>query len=185
MTLAFNEGHAHRSAKRNPPAKAKPPANGRRKADSKPEPKIAEVVGQWPLPLHKQDYASEPEPMARGEWPSFCAKALHLAELDAKRRKNPFGRNQRIAAQMKVASTTIRRAVGSFPKIVAFADGSKTLARNIAQIPFASAVILANWANRDRKAALKALDECRRGMGTKALAMLEAQSRHDDDRAHA
>ena len=174
MSLAFNDGYGLRARGR---AARGASQSGRRNGKSPPKSPAQAAIESWPIPLHKQDYENEREPMARGEWPSFCAKAMHLAELDSKRRKNPFGRNQRIANQMRVASTTIRRAVGSFPKIVKFANGSKTLARNLAQIPFASAVILANWALRDRKAALKALDECRHGMGTKQLAAAEAEAR--------
>lgn len=128
----------------------------------------------WPLPVHAQNYKAISEPMARGEWPSFCAEAIRLAALDD---KGANGRNGRIARKMWVATTTVRRAVGSFAAIIAFADGERAIARKLSEIPFASAVILANWAKRDRDAALEALEECVQGMGTATLSAREVEAR--------
>lgn len=128
----------------------------------------------WPIPLPSNAHPPSSEPMARGAWPAFCAEATRLYDLDNKGRN---GRNGRVAKKLKVATTTIRRAVGSFPAIIAFANGNKVIARSLADIPFASAVILANWAKRDRKTALEMLDECCRGLGTSTLSAREVASR--------
>lgn len=178
MTFAHTRSDVGSRNARRPSPEGDLPKGRKRSADSAVRSRIAEATESWPLPIHKHDHTAESEPMARGEWPSFCVEAMRLWRAD---RRGRNGRNARVAAKLGVAATTIRRAVGSFPSIVAFADGSKTVARELALIPFASAVIIANWAKRDRKAALAALRECARGMGTAALAAQERASRSESE----
>lgn len=111
-----------------------------------------------------------PNPLAIGSWPSFCERAMQIAEEEARGTRHRL--NWRIGRRLGLSEATARRITGTYPAIKAMTERTGKM-KDVAKITFSSASIIAAWDAIDPAGATLALEEALKGMGSDALRSLK------------